>query len=166
MAKQYNYTLSIERQIGIGRADSEYLPLDYFKLLSKIIDLDLWENEKHLALFVQCGLYDLHYCNFYCKKLVPVIYINKNDKLVETGCDHLSTTIYDYRDYVKTPKLSKECAFCKYCNLCQACHITRKNIINLINTNKIDISSYCTEMKKVFEEFENKINSLRGKNGK
>lgn len=166
LAKKYKYTLSIERQIGVGKADSEYLPLKYFKLLNKIIDLGLWKYEKHLRLFVQCGLFDLHYCNFYCKKMVPVIYLNKRNELIVTGCDHLSTTNNDITLYTKTTPLKKECIFCKYYNLCQGCHITRKNIKDYEKNNFLNTSIYCEEIKKVFEEFEKKIINIRGKNGK
>ena len=165
LAKECKYVSSIERQIGIGRAKYEYSPLKYFKLLNKILDIDMWQYEKHLRLLVQSGMFSVHYCNFYCKQMVPVIYIDKNDNLIETFCDHLSTTKFSYRDFIHEKPLKKECAFCKYQNLCQACHITRKNINSQINNGQIDISIYCEELKNELKKLENNILQIRGKNG-
>lgn len=162
LAKEIGYISSIERQIKVGRAEKEYLPLDYFKILNKIIDLNLWEYEKHLSLFVQCGLFKLFYCNFYCKRMVPVIYLNRENKLVETYCDQLSTTKYDYRDYLKVPLLKKECAFCKLYDLCQGCHLTRKNMKDGIDNGDIDLEKYCKNFKKTILELETKIKTIRG----
>jgi len=165
LAKECKYVSSIERQIGIGRAKYEYSPLKYFKLLNKIIDMGMWQYEKHLRLLVQSGMFGVHYCNFYCKQMVPVIYIDKNENLVETFCDHLSTTKFSYKDFVIEKDIKKECAFCKYRNLCQACHITRKNINSQIANGQIDISIYCKELKDELKKLENNILQIRGKNG-
>lgn len=167
LAKKYGYICSIERQIGIGRAsDKEYFPLSYYKVLNKIFEENLWKYEKHTRLFVEAGMYDVKYCNLYCKRMVPVIYINKNNELVETFCDHLATTKFDYRDYIKTKPLTKQCYFCKYYNLCQGCHITRYNLKNIYNETEENISIYCTELKKELQKLETNVMEIRGKNGK
>ena len=165
LAKEYKYVVSIERQIGRGRAKYEYSPLKYFKLLNKILDMNMWQYEKHLRLLIQSGMFGVHYCNFYCKQMVPVIYIDKNNNLVETFCDHLSTTKFSYKDFVNEESLKKECPFCKFRNLCQACHITRKNINLQIHNGQIDISIYCEELKNELRKLEDNILRIRGKNG-
>jgi MoaA/NifB/PqqE/SkfB family radical SAM enzyme len=162
LAKEHDYVVSLERQIKIGRASSEYLYPKYYRLLSKIIDLGLWEYEKHTASLVEKGLYHQKYCNFFCKVPVPVIYTNNNNELVETCCDQISTTSYSLEDYMKTSALQKECLLCKYYNMCQGCHITRKSLQQCIENKKITLDDYCEDVKSSLKDLENKLLNIRG----